>query len=357
MMPLTLDDRLARLVPETVVMEVPTLRFPPVDGTDVDPDAGDFVTEPRDESRGRSRTIIGAAVLLVVLAAAVLAIYGERHSFADSLRRVGVWPMIASFGFGLLGVATVFLVWREVLAGLGIRIPLGAGARVFFVSQLGKYVPGSVWPALMQMEAGRSHGANRRTMLAANLIAIVLSCCIGLLMACLFLPFHDAHALARYWWALLALPVLVAMLHPRTVPSLLDRLFGLLHRQPLGEHVQTRSEVRAAGWSFLSWVFLGASLGVLAARLDGGSLSTFVLCLGAMALAWPLGVLFIPAPAGAGIRDVILVVILATIMTSGQALAVAIASRVIFVACDIALAGAAAIARSRARSHGWSITP
>ena len=84
-------------------------------------------------------------------------------------------------------------------------MPWGAGGRVFFVTQMGKYVPGSVWPVVMQMEAGKARGASRRTMLSANLIMLAMNCCIGLLLVCALLSAYDAQALARYWWGLLAI--------------------------------------------------------------------------------------------------------------------------------------------------------
>jgi hypothetical protein len=122
------------------------------------------------ERTSRWRRLAAVAVLLLVVLAAGYAIYRDRHSFADTIRRVGVLASLASFAAGLLGVAATYPAWRQVLAGLGPRFPWGAGARVFFASQLGKYLPGSVWPVLLQMEAGRARGASRRTMLAGNLL-------------------------------------------------------------------------------------------------------------------------------------------------------------------------------------------
>lgn len=288
-------------------------------------------------------------MVLVVLAGAAIAIYRERHEFLDSLQRMGAWTILGSVVFGLLGVGTTFPIWREVLAGLGVPMPWGAGARVFFTSQLGKYLPGSVWPVVIQMEAGRARGASRRTMLVANLATILISCCVGLVLACVLLPLHNGHALAQYWWALVALPLLLAVLHPRAMPAVLDWLCGLLRRPPLGERLTVRSEVRASGWSLLSWAALGVHLDILSAGVGHSGLSTLILCTGGMALAFSLGVLFIPAPAGAGIRDVVLTLTLTASLTSGQALAVVVASRVILIACDLTLASLAALARRRTR--------
>jgi hypothetical protein len=287
---------------------------------------------------------LGGVVFAIVFAAAGFAIYHQRHSFADALDRVGGWAMAWSFVLGVISVGLTYPVWREVLLGLGVDMPWRVGAQVFFASQLGKYLPGSVWPVLIQMEAGRARGASRRTMLAANLITIVLSCAVGLALACVLLPFSDSRALSRYWWLLLALPFLIALLHPRAVPLVLDRAFALMRRAPLNERLRVRDSLGASAWSLASFLALGLHVGILAAAIGGG-FSTVLLSIGGMALAVCAGVLFLPAPAGAGVRDVVLTLVLSASLTAGQALAVVVASRAILIIADLALAAAAAASR------------
>lgn len=308
-----------------------------------DADLGGAELSPRPVST--VRVVTGALVVVIVVAAAGAAIYNERRSFEQALGHIGVLAMVASFAAGLLSVAINFLVWREVLDGLGLRLPLAAGSRVFFISQLGKYLPGSVWPVVIQMEAGRARGASRRTMLASNLITIALSCAVGLILACVFLPLSDARALSRYWWLLLALPFLLALLHPRAVPGLLDRTFAVLHRAPVGGRLPVRNSLRASGWSALSFLALGSHIAILVIAVDGWKWSTVLLSIGAMSLAVCAGVLFIPAPAGAGVRDFVLNLVLVAALVAGQALAVVVASRVLLIAVDMALAAAAAMTR------------
>jgi hypothetical protein len=50
----------------------------------------------------------------------------------------------------ILNVALAGMVWQTILADLGSRLRLTVAARIFFVGQLGKYLPGSVWPVVMQ---------------------------------------------------------------------------------------------------------------------------------------------------------------------------------------------------------------
>jgi uncharacterized membrane protein YbhN (UPF0104 family) len=290
----------------------------------------------------------------LAFAAAAIAIDDQRKTLGAALAHIGVWPMVASFFCGVAGVVATFGTWDQVLKGLGVDLPRQFGARVFFISQLGKYLPGSVWPVLMQMEAGRSRGAKRRTMLAGSLITILMNCAVGLIMACILLPIYDSQALSRYWWALLALPFLLALLHPKAIPGLLDRVFAVIHRPPLGDRLSTTHVLRATGWSVVSWIGLGAQVGVLCLAVGRPSLSHFVLSVGGMALAYSLGVLFVPAPAGAGVREVVLILVLGSVLSPGQALAVALVSRALLIGVDIVLAGLA-VAVPLARRYAGAI--
>jgi uncharacterized membrane protein YbhN (UPF0104 family) len=224
-----------------------------------------------------------------------------------------------------------------------VAAPSGSAVRVFAVSQLGKYVPGSVWPTVMQTQAGRTWSTSRRTMLAATLIAIVMNCCVGLVLACIVLPLHSSAALGHYWWAYLALPFLLALLYPRAIPALLDRVFSLLHQPPLVDRLNVAAGLRAVGWSLASWVALGAHLEILSDAVGHGGFSVLFVSIGAIALAIPIGVLVIPVPAGAGIREAVLVVVLSTTLASSQAAAVAVASRGLLLAADLVLAGLAVV--------------
>lgn len=302
--------------------------------------------------RDRRRAWLGTGFTVVALAGAAVALLAERHSVGPTLTHIGVWPILGAWLAGLVGVGATFPVWREMLTGLGVQIPVREGSSVFFKTQLGKYIPGSVWPILMQVEAGRSWGASKRSMLAANLLTIMLSCAAGLILAAAVLPAYDAHALERYWWGLLAVPVLAAALHPRSFGWLMD-LAARVVRRPAAEIVLVpRLEIRAFGWSVLSWLGLGVQLGVLAGAASGWRVSVFLLSVGAISLAMPLGVLFIPAPAGAGIRDVVLALVLSSAMPAGQAVTVVIASRVVLVACDLTAAAGSLAAGRLARAGG-----
>jgi hypothetical protein len=297
--------------------------------------------ERSDDLPGPSkrRRVVGTVVGLLVLLALALTVAQNWPDFVDSWRRIGVEDASLALGLGIGNVLATWLQWRTVLGGLGVRLEIRTSARVFFVSQIGKYVPGAVWPLVLQVESSRRYGADRRTVIAGNVIVLAISLTTGLVIAGLLLPFSVPSALGRFWWALAALPLLAIAVHPSALPAFLDNCLRRLGRQPLNVRLSGSATLRATLWSLLAWGFVGAQVAVLAHAAGARGLGLLALCTGGAALAVSAGILFLPAPAGAGPREVILLYVLTTVLTGSAALAVVVASRVIQIAADTLVAG------------------
>jgi len=92
---------------------------------------------------------------------------------------------------------------------------------------------------------------------------------------------------------------------------------------------------RAAGWALLSWVLLGLHLYALTSGLGVTGPRILAVTIGGFALASSVGILVVPAPAGAGIRDVVLIATLGVSMTGAEALGVGLASRALLIVVDL----------------------
>jgi hypothetical protein len=81
------------------------------------------------------------------------------------------------------------------------------------------------------------------------------------------------------------------------------------------------------------------------------SLGLLALCIGGMGLAVSAGLMFLPAPAGAGMREIVLGFLLLTVLSSGQVVAVVIASRVIILLADLLMAGLVSLTGGQELPH------
>ncbi len=287
--------------------------------------------------------------LVLVFAGAYLV--REWPAVSDGLARLD-WPhLLGALGAIAVGLLGALLSWRAVLIGLGSRLPVLAAARVYFLGQLGKYVPGSVWPILAQAELSKEYGVPRARAGLAALTQMMIGLVVGVVVAASTLAFASPDAFATYWWLTLVAAVGVAAL----VPPVLNRLVALalrLTRRPGAGRVGVRPIVVSALWCLVMWAGFGVHLWLLALSIgaaDDGRL--FLICAGGYALAWVIGFVIVFLPAGAGAREAALVLALAPALNRQDALALAIVSRFLMLIGDGVCAGAAILAeRGRRRS-------
>lgn len=276
--------------------------------------------------------------MLIALAFCAYGLISQWTEIGDALTRLSLWAIAGALAAGLAGLAASMLAWRSLLAGFGSPLPLAAAIQVMFLAQLGKYVPGSVWALVGQVELASQHEVPRRRGASATLLAMAVTVATGCAVAAVTLPLTSDDATGRYWWLLLLAPVLLACLHPRVVTALLNRVLTLARRPGLTEAIGLGAMARAVGWSALASALFGAHTWLLARSLgDAG----YFLSTGAYALAFTVGFLVVIAPGGLGAREAALVVALAPVLPSGGPLVVALASRVVLTVADLLWAGLA----------------
>jgi glycosyltransferase 2 family protein len=244
-------------------------------------------------------------------------------------------------------------IYRVLLAALGSPLPARTAAQILFVGQLGKYLPGSVWPVLAQMELGAAHQVPRRRSASASVLTMLMSLLAGILVGLIMIPFSKGAA--PYRWVFWFAPVVLICLYPRVLNQILDRLLRLARRPPLEQPLTGRAIGTALAWGLVSWILLGLQIWLLAARMGLSGPSGVLLAIGAFAFAWCAGFLVVLAPAGAGVREFVLIALLGPALGGGavggtKALAVALVSRVLMTLGDLLSAGTAAWFARRSRS-------
>jgi glycosyltransferase 2 family protein len=288
--------------------------------------------------------LLRMAFLVVAVGLPAYAVASRWDEVSGHLREIG-WARAALCAPPMLaGLFCGMRAWRAILGGLGSDLPARPAARVYFVGQLGKYVPGAVWAVLAQMEFARDHDVPRRRSAAAFVIAVVVSLATGLIIAAATVPFVDAGRHPEVWWLLVPVPVLAAMLVPRVLWSCLRRVPVSRLSTSLPPVLPGRAMAVAATWASVGWLSYGLHVAILTAGFKGHGVGTlFAACVGGYALAWAIGLIAFMLPAGAGARDVALVLALSGVVATSPAIAVAVVSRAVTTVCDLLLAFAASV--------------
>ncbi|HSP37556.1 MAG TPA: lysylphosphatidylglycerol synthase domain-containing protein [Frankiaceae bacterium] len=287
-------------------------------------------TPASDEPRRRRRHAIRFAKGVVGALLIVALVFSLRSQFSNvraDLARISILWLVLAMALAVLGVGSSLFGWRALLGDLGSPLPLGASVRVYSISQLGKYVPGSVWPVLAQMELGRAYGVPRTRAATAFLLALLFSVTSATAIGGLL-------GLSQSGWGrfCLLLPLVLVLLHPRLIRPLAGLAARILRRPDSVEPLSLRGAGLGAFWMSTQWLLYGLGTSVLAAGL-GAHLSV-PRVVAAAALAWAAGLVVVFVPAGAGVRESVLVVLLAGEATTSVAVALALLSRLTLTAAD-----------------------
>ncbi|NUT41947.1 MAG: flippase-like domain-containing protein [Thermoactinospora sp.] len=281
------------------------------------------------------KKIVRIAFLAIALGFGAWAIYRQWDEVVAGFARLS-WPMVAlSLVAVVAALLGAMLTWRSLLNDLGSRLSFRDGAKVFFVGQLGKYIPGALWPVIAQMEMGKDLGVPRSRSAAAFFLMMPIQLATGLLVTLATLGWNS------YGWVLLAIPVLLVLLEPKVINRVISLVLRKLKREPLEHPLSRKGMLTALGWALTGWLAYGLHLYFIVG-------SDPIFCIGAFALSWCLGILTFVVPAGAGVREVAMVAVLAPLLPQGDAIAVALVSRIVIIAGDALCAGLAGLTAKRA---------
>lgn len=286
--------------------------------------------------------------LLAALAAAGLAVFSREEEVRTALSDYPWVVLLEAAMLSAIYMVASMLVWRALIRDAGSPLSLREASTVFFVSQLGKYLPGGIWSMLAAAELGTDYKISRRRSVSIMLVALLIALATGLAIASIALPLlPEDPRQPRYTWLALALPVFVAVL----VPPILNRIVGttlrILQRPPMESELTTRGILSASAWCLLAWLVAGIQVWLLAANAGlEATLASFGLVTGGFALAWAAGLLFVVAPAGVGVREAVLATTLAAQLDPGAVVTVVLLSRLLMTLGDV-LCGLGALAAAR----------
>lgn len=280
----------------------------------------------------RTRGILGLLFVVAAVAAAFIGLSSSWDSIVDVAADLPWWRVALPFPLVLVGVATTGLVWSLALARCGHPVPVGEAAPIFFMGQIGKYLPGSVWSFGAVAVMLRRQAVPVSTSIASSLLFLVLHFAPGLVLTGALVLDRQTR-LPAWSGALIALAGLALL-----TPQILRPTCRLLNRGGSFEWSWTDSLAIGATMAFVWSVYTVA----LVLTVSHDSVASAPTVMAAFVLAFAAGVAIPFAPAGVGVRESVLIYLLSPSLGFEVAAAVALLSRVTHTVADVVLATASA---------------
>jgi hypothetical protein len=260
-----------------------------------------------------------------VVGFAARALRGQWSEAGERLRSLSPdwgWILIAT----AIVVATYIVLietWRRVINASGERLSFSDAARIWFISNLGKYVPGKIWSiAAMSMMAQRSNvsaGVAAGSSIIVQLVSIAAG--IAIVLVC------GARLVENRFigMAILAVIALLVVTLPLTV-----RMLARAARSVTGREVALPVIPQSAVWmtvacSSVAWIAYGIAFQLFVRGILGSSAGATTSYIAVYAASYIIGFLALFAPGGAVVRESAIVTGMVRFALSGQADALAIA--------------------------------
>jgi hypothetical protein len=265
----------------------------------------------------RRKPLILAAQL--VLAAVVLwlawrALEPDLGSLGGAWKHVELraLPLAISGMLVMMSYAVLILTWCLVVTAWGSRISVRAAARIWFVSNLGRYVPGKVWAiaamGTLAQRAGVSPSVAVGSALYINAINVLAGFAVCLLAAPAATPAPPA----------LAIPVGVAaaalVLIPNALPAVVRWVAARAGREVTLAPLRYSAIATTFGACVAAWVFYGVAFQFLAIGTIGDPSGATLDYVAVFTGSYLIGFLAVFAPGGAVVRE-------ATMITQASQLA------------------------------------
>ncbi len=255
------------------------------------------------------------------------------HPAPIALAAVVVWVT-----YGLLIAA-----WRAVLGGWNQQLSFRSSVRIWCVSNLGRYLPGKIWSIAGLAVLATREGVQGWSAAGSALVMQAMAIGTGAAVAVAFLPQVDSQLPLVAGLAMAAISVVALMAKP--VVRGISRLAGKTVEL---EALPARTILLATVVTLVSWLMYGMAFWLLARGITPDVGPPLTLAVGAFAAAYIVGLLAVFAPGGLGVREGVLMVLLAPSVGTGPALVFSIGSRLLLTATEVVAALVGLMMRTRA---------
>ncbi|HYC31974.1 MAG TPA: lysylphosphatidylglycerol synthase domain-containing protein [Gemmatimonadales bacterium] len=291
--------------------------------------------------RSRWFRLVQAAVGLAILWFAGRTLLRNWHELAAQPLEWRVSP-------GLLALA-VFLVWamygvliaswRVMLTAWGEHLDGWSAARIWTVSNLGKYLPGKVWAiagmALMARQSGVAPAAATGSAVILQAVSVGTGAAVAGLTGAAALERARPGAMVGLWVLIAAAVVGIGLL---LWPPVLRRVLRLATPEAAQAAPPLPAILFGAAANVVAWVGYGVALWLLARGLLPGAGLGIRGAIAVFTASYLAGFLALIAPGGLGVREGLFILMLQGTLGLGAATALALASRVLLTVTELGAA-------------------
>jgi hypothetical protein len=233
--------------------------------------------------------------------------------------------------------------WYLITLKLKIALSPSETLKIWFYSQLGKYLPGKIWLFLSRFHFYESKGQSKKVISVAIYLEVVtMIVAAGLIFLAALILFKEMQSVysgRTFWWIVLAFMLAFVCLHPRILERILNWTLVRFKREPVSLSMSYLDILFVLFVCIVSWVIGGIGFYLFVDSVYPVTPPYILFLTGALAISSTLGLIAIFAPSGLGVREGALVYILSFMMATPVAVILSILTRIWITLIEIGLIG------------------
>lgn len=242
---------------------------------------------------------------------------------------LSVLLLVAAFGLFPLSV-------QQTLAGVSQRIRFPIAYWAYFITQLSKYLPGGIWIVPGRAFALQRYDVSFVASGVAMLMEVSLLIFAGIIV---FVPYWLIIGIEQtsieWWWPVLVIVPIAVFLNPVVFNYLFIRLLKLMGKSDVRINLSFRRLSLILLIDILFWLVTGAGFYFLVASVQPVPISSWLALTSAFSMAWVIGFLAFLTPAGFGVREGALALLLTPLLPAPLPALIALLARLWWTAAEL----------------------
>lgn len=227
-------------------------------------------------------------------------------------------------------------VWCFLMTGFGFKVRLRHAFKIGYLSNLGRYIPGKIWPVFGMAYLAKQINISEEVSVTSWIIALMFalpSAFLATLVGFMLSPnlmsqqLHDTVGGGIYVLAIITMIVsLLLILMPSKLFPIANFFLKLMKRSPIEFELKRSIAIKVYFGYLVCWCMYGVSFWLLLKSIIPESGIGIIEASAAFILAYQVGYLAFFAPGGIGVRELVLTIIFGPYVGAASA-GIAIAAR------------------------------
>ena len=275
--------------------------------------------------------MLGIAIGVAGVAFVIKTLVSKWDEVSNAFSQVDAINLVLSLLLGLAAMTSIGWIWVTMIIARSHNVRHRNAMAWYFTGQLGKYVPGGIWPIVGRAELAVRNGIPRRDAYASTGLSLVTTYAAAVVAIAIGAASTSGHRLIAVLIAFGLVTAYIAFAQP-SLRSVIIRIASRVSSSA-SSLTDPKRVVRLTVLHVPAWLLMSLSTSVTATAF--GAHIGIADMLFITTTSWLAGFVVVGVPGGIGVREAVFTSLAGGIIGTPMAVSLALMSRVVFIAVDL----------------------